>query len=125
MKTTFEHATPILRVRSLAASLTYYVDILGFQSAEWGTKFFTMVSRDGADIYLCQGNQGAPGTWVWIGVEDVAVLYEEYQANGAKIRLRPGNFPWAYEMHVEDPDGHVLRFGSERRTDLPLDEATF
>jgi hypothetical protein len=23
------------------------------------------------------------------------------------------NRPWAYEMQVEDPDGHVLRFGSE------------
>jgi hypothetical protein len=25
----------------------------------------------------------------------------------------PANFPWALEMHVADPDGHVLRFGSE------------
>ena len=53
------------------------------------------------------------GTWAWIGVEDVAALYEEYKASGAKIRMNPKNFPWAYEMHVEDPDGHVLRFGSE------------
>jgi hypothetical protein len=25
-----------------------------------------------------------------------------------------------YEMHVEDPDGHVLRFGSEPMTDGPF-----
>ncbi|MGH9867014.1 MAG: VOC family protein [Candidatus Polarisedimenticolia bacterium] len=66
-----------------------------------------------------------PGTWVWVGVEDVATLYEEYRASGAKIRLPPGNYPWAYEMHVEDPDGHVLRFGSKRRADLQIAEATF
>ena len=71
-------------------------------------------------IYLCRGGQGQAGTWVWIGVEDVATLYEEYQASGANIRQPPENFPWAYEMKVEDPDGHVLRFGSEPRPDLPF-----
>ena len=125
MKTRFEHASPILRVRDMAASLAYYVDVLGFRSAAWGTGLFTLVNRDGAGIYLCQGNQGVPGTWLWIGVEDVAALYDEYKAAGAKIRLPPGNYPWAYEMHVEDPDGHVLRFGSEPRADLPIAEATF
>jgi catechol 2,3-dioxygenase-like lactoylglutathione lyase family enzyme len=124
-KTRFEHANPILRVASMAASVRYYVEVLGFRNAHWGTEFFTTVNRDGAGIYLCQGNQGAPGTWVWVGVENVAALFEEYRASGAKIVLPPGNYPWAYEMHVEDPDGHVLRFGSEPRTDLPFAEATF
>ena len=124
-KTRFEHATPILRVKSMAASLKYYVDVLGFRAADWGTELFTSVARDGAVIYLCQGGQGAPGTWAWVGVEDVAALYEEYQASGARIRLQPRNYPWAYEMHVEDLDGHVIRFGSEPRRDLPVDEATF
>jgi uncharacterized glyoxalase superfamily protein PhnB len=123
--TRFEHANPILRIRSMAASLEYYVDVLGFRNAPWGTKFFRSVNRDGAGIYLCQGGQGSPGTWVWVGVEDVAELYEEYQASGAKIRMPPGNYPWAYEMHVEDPDGHVIRFGSETRGDLPINEAGF
>jgi predicted lactoylglutathione lyase len=62
---------------------------------------------------------------VWIGVEDVAMLYEEYKTSGAKIRRAPENYPWAYEMHVEDPDGHVLRFGSEPRTDRPYDNPNF
>lgn len=123
--TRFEHASPILRVRSMAASVRYYVDVLGFTNAHWATKLFTSVDRDGAGIYLCQGGQGAPGTWVWVGVEDVGALYAEYQASGAKIRLPPANYPWAYEMHVEDPDGHVIRFGSEPRAGEPVAEATF
>ena len=125
IKTRFEHATPILRVNDLGMALNYYVGVLGFRGADWGTRLFTMVSRDGADIYLCQRGQGAPGTWLWVGVDDVGALFQEYQASGAKIRLPPGNYPWAYEMHVEDTDGHVIRFGSEPRRDLPIAEATF
>jgi len=125
VRTRFEHANPILRVNDMGTSLTYYVDVLGFKSAHWGTELFTSVNRDGAGIYLCQGRQGVPGTWVWVGVDDVAALYAEYRASGASIRLPPGNYPWAYEMHVEDPDGHVIRFGSEPREDLPFVEATF
>ena len=62
---------------------------------------------------LCQGGQGQAGTWIMIGVEDVGELYEEYKASGAKIREVPTNYPWAYEMRVEDLDNHVLRFRSE------------
>ncbi|HEY7783226.1 MAG TPA: glyoxalase superfamily protein [Pyrinomonadaceae bacterium] len=125
MKTKFEHADPILNVSDMAVSVKYYVDVLGFRNADWGSETFTSVNRDTAGIYLCQGGQGRPGTWVWIGVEDVAMLYEEYTASGATILRPPKNYPWAYEMHVEDPDGHVLRFGSEPRTDRPYDNPNF
>ena len=124
-KTKFEHADPILRVNDMAASRKYYVDVLGFTSAEWGNDIFTSVNRDTAGIYLCQGGQGQPGTWVWIGVDDVAALHEEYTASGAKIIRSPANYPWAYEMHVEDPNGHILRFGSEPRSDMPFAIASF
>ncbi|HKX31409.1 MAG TPA: glyoxalase superfamily protein [Blastocatellia bacterium] len=117
-RTRFEGANPILRVADLARSVRYYVEVLGFSNAEWGNDEFTLVTRDRAGIYLCQGDQGQPGTWVWIGVEDAAALHEEYRATGATILHPPENFPWAYEMKVGDPDGHVLRFGSE-----PLEEA--
>ena len=119
-RTKFEGSTPILRVSDMAASVRYYVEVLGFKNAAWGNNDFTSVNRDRAGIYLCRGGQGQPGTWVWLGVEDVAALYEEYEASGAKILHLPENYSWAYEMKVEDPDGHVLRFGSEPRKDLPI-----
>lgn len=114
--TTFEHANPILRVEDMSRALRYYVDVLGFTNADWGSDEFTCVTRDTASIYLCQGDQGQPGTWVWVGVEDVDALYAEYTASGATIHHAPENYPWALEMKVGDPDGHVLRFGSEPRT---------
>lgn len=111
--TKFEGAEPILRVENMERSLRYYVDVLGFTNAEWGGDEFTHVSRDNAGIYLSEGDQGQPGTWVWIGVEDVASLFAEYTKSGAEILHAPINYPWACEMKVKDPDGHVLRFGSE------------
>jgi catechol 2,3-dioxygenase-like lactoylglutathione lyase family enzyme len=121
-RTAFECASPILNVADMARSVRYYVDVLGFTPAPWGTDDFTSVNRDAAGIYLCRGGQGRPGTWVWVGVQDVQALFEEYAGRGATIRHPPRNYAWAYEMKVEDPDGHVLRFGSEPRADLPFVE---
>lgn len=121
-KIRFENSAPILRVTDMKASLRYYLDALGFRNADWGTDDFTSVNRDRAGIYLCRGGQGCTGTWAWIGVEDVQALYDEYKASGARIRHAPRNYPWALEMHVEDPDHHVLRFGSEPLSQRPFDE---
>ena len=109
----FEGSQPILRVENMEASLRFYVDVLGFENVDWGSDEFTSVSRDQAALYLCHGSQGRGGAWVWIGVEDAEKLHEEYKARGATIRLPPTNYPWALEMQVEDPDGNVLRFGSD------------
>ena len=116
-RTRFEHANPILSVANMARSLRYYVDVLGFSNAEWGSGDFTCVTRDGASIYLSEGDQGQPGTWVWLGVEDVEALHNEYAQSGATILQPPENRPWACEMKVADPDGHVLRFGSDPKGD--------
>jgi catechol 2,3-dioxygenase-like lactoylglutathione lyase family enzyme len=119
-RTRFENSAPILKVTDMSVSLRYYIDVLGFRNADWGNDDFTSVQRDAAGIYLCRGGQGQAGTWVWIGVEDVEALYQEYRASGARIRHAPENYPWALEMKVADPDGHVLRFGSAPRADLPF-----
>jgi predicted enzyme related to lactoylglutathione lyase len=120
-RTRFEIAEPILSVADMSRSLQYYVGVLGFRNADWGSDDFTRVSRDDAGIYLSEGDQGRAGTWIWVGVEDVTALYEEYKQSGATILHEPRNHPWALEMKITDPDGHVLRFGSEPRKDIPYD----
>ena len=75
------------------------------------------VSRNGHAIMLCQQGQGQPGTWIWIGVDDIAPLFKACVVKGVKIRQKPTNHPWACEMQIEDLDGHVLRIGSDRPTD--------
>ena len=67
----------------MARSVRDDVEVLGFTNADWGGDDSTCMTRDGAGIHLAQADQGQPGTWVWIGVEDVGLLYEEYKATGA------------------------------------------
>ena len=117
----FEGVTPILRVRSVAASLEYYVQKLGFK-IDWQAPIFASVSRGGCHIFLSEGDQGNPGGWVWIGVGDADALFEEYRASGAKIRHSPTNYDWAYEMQVEDPDGNILRMGSDQKEGQSIGE---
>jgi predicted enzyme related to lactoylglutathione lyase len=109
----YEGGQPILRVENMEASLRFYCGVLGFSNASWGSDEFTSVNRDRAGIYLCRGGQGRGGAWVWLGVNNVEVIYEDLKARGVAIRMPPTNYPWALEIHVEDPDGNVLRFGSE------------
>jgi catechol 2,3-dioxygenase-like lactoylglutathione lyase family enzyme len=113
LPTHIECINPILRVEDMAASIRYFVDVLGFENAVWGNDSFTYVGREGKGIYLCRGGQGHTGAWVWIGVGDVRALYQAYKDRGAIIRQEPKNEPWALEMQIEDPDGNVLRFGSD------------
>jgi len=125
-KTQFECISPILRVRDLKVSLDYYVRVLGFAKADWMSDdaTFGMVKRDGCSLYLCENDQGCAGTWLWIGVEDVEAVDEEYRKSGAKIREGLTNYSWAYELRVEDPDGHVIRFGSDPKSNLPFKDRT-
>lgn len=116
-----ENITPILYVQDMSRSLAFYVDILGFKKAEWGDENFTSVGRDNSGLYLCNGGQGNPGTWIWIGFDgDVFSLHQQLISKGVTIKLPPTNFSWAYEMRVEDPDGHILRFGTDPNDKEPF-----
>jgi catechol 2,3-dioxygenase-like lactoylglutathione lyase family enzyme len=116
-----ENITPILYVKDMSLSLAFYVDILGFKNAEWGDNNFTSVSRDNTGLYLCKDGQGAPGTWIWIGFGgDIFPLHQKLKSKGVTIKLPPTNFSWAYEMQVEDPDGHILRFGTDPNDKEPF-----
>ena len=109
----FENSQPILRVHDMEAALAFYVGHLGFSNAEWGSDEFTSVNRDRAGIYLCRGSQGRGGAWVWIGVDDAEALHHELVGRGVPILMPPTNYPWALEFQVQDPDGNVLRIGSD------------
>ncbi|HMG67256.1 MAG TPA: VOC family protein [Chitinophagaceae bacterium] len=116
-----ESVAPILNVKDMSQSLAFYVGILGFKNAEWGDENFTGINRDNMGIYLCKGGQGVPGTWIWMGFDgDIFSLYEKLKTAGVRIKLPPTNFSWAYEMQIEDPDGHILRFGTEPNDKEPF-----
>jgi catechol 2,3-dioxygenase-like lactoylglutathione lyase family enzyme len=107
------HAIPIFSVRSLRASQAYYRDVLGFK-VEWedgDPPDFGAVSRDEAVLFMCQGCQGNPGTWVMVFAENVDRLHRQFTAKKARVLKPPTDMPWKLrEMHVADPDGNVIRF---------------
>jgi len=121
----FHGTIPILSVKDVSASIDYYVTKLGFTKKwAWGDPpSFGCVTRDKAQIFLCQDVQGHPGTWMSIFMDDVDALYAEFQQSGAIIHMPLTNMPWGTrEMNVADPDGHRLRMGSDS-TGPPSDDA--
>lgn len=112
---------PTLKVKSIEASLIFYSEVLGF-SKDWSYEkdgySVAGISRDGASIYLSEGSEGTKEGWLWIGVDDS--LFEGILASRAKIIQEPKNFSYAYEMRIEDPDGHILQLGAEPRKDLSI-----
>ena len=113
LPTHVENIDPILRVEDMSASVRYYRDVLGFTVADWGDDNYSYVGIENRGIYLCRGDQGHTGSWVWIGVGNVRPLFQLYKERGAIIRQEPIIRAFALEMQIEDPDGNVLRFGSE------------
>lgn len=109
----FHHTSPILRIKDLYRSIGYYQNQLGFTHDWTHDNNFASLTRGNANILLCEGDQGFGKAWIYIGVGDCELLYQEYLQSRAIIKQKPTNFPWALEIQVEDLDENVIRFGSQ------------
>ena len=110
----FKHSVPILFSADVRRSIHYYTQVLEFDNKwEWDDPpSFGGVSKDVVQIFFCNNGQGHPGTWISINVKNVDEYYESIQQKGALIRTAPADMDWGLrEMLVEDPDGHIIRFG--------------
>jgi GNAT superfamily N-acetyltransferase/catechol 2,3-dioxygenase-like lactoylglutathione lyase family enzyme len=116
----FKHVVPILNSSDIVRSITYYTEVLGFESKwEWDSPpTFGGVSKNSVEIFFCLNGQGSAGTWLSVFLDDVDTFYESVKAKGAKILCAPETMAWGIrEMLVEDPDGHRIRFGSGAQSD--------
>lgn len=110
----FDKSNPILYSKDIKKSINYYKDFLAFDDSwEWGDPTdFGGIVKDDVEIFFCLNDQGCPGTWIAIVVDDVDEYYKIIKDKGAKITSQPENKEWNMrEMLVEDPDGHMIRFG--------------
>lgn len=111
----FEEVVPILYSSDVKRSTAYYIEQLAFDDKwEWDSDPTTFggVQKDCVRLFFCLNYQGNPGTWLAINVDNVDEYYETIKARGAKIVSPPENKEWFMrEMLVEDPDGHIIRFG--------------
>ena len=115
----FGGVTPVLRVNDGAASRDYYVQALGFK-INFETEDFVSVSRGRCCLFLCEGDQGHPGAWVWIDGQDVDALYAEYQSSEQRsaTRRRTTHGPWRCRWNtkaIQAPGLHYRRFGGPIR----------
>ena len=123
----FTGVVPVIHGESVAKSLRYYTENLGFEKvwtwsdetetfAEVESANFACVNRGTVTFFLDEGTQGNPGSWNSIfleSLEDLEKLHDEYRQSGARITSPPEEKPWGMrEMLVEDPDGNVFRIGA-------------
>jgi catechol 2,3-dioxygenase-like lactoylglutathione lyase family enzyme len=110
----FDGLIPVLYSDDVLRSISYYTEVLGFEEHwTWDEPAtFGGVQSECVRLFFCKGGQGHPGTWICINIENVDEYYETIKAKGAKIISSPGNKEWFMrEMLVQDPDGHIIRFG--------------
>jgi catechol 2,3-dioxygenase-like lactoylglutathione lyase family enzyme len=106
---------PIFPVNDLQASFRYYVEVLGFEKRwEWGEPpDYGCVAFGNVELFLCQGGQGHAGTWLYLFVDGIDEYTSFIRERGAEILSGPRDEPWGMrEIHVRDPDGHILRIGT-------------
>jgi catechol 2,3-dioxygenase-like lactoylglutathione lyase family enzyme len=109
-----ESLVPILYSEDIRRSIAYYTDVLGFPDKwEWDDPpHFGGVNWGDVRIFFCKQDQGHPGTWICINVENVDEYYASIADKGPTILSLPEDKPWFMrEMLVRDPDGHIIRFG--------------
>jgi len=114
--------TPILFVRDFAEAMNYYTRKLLFSKLwDWGDPpSFGAVRLGRIEIFFCLRAQGAPGTWLSIFLDDVDDYYTRIKRLGANIIYGPKDEPWGVrEIHVQDPNQHVIRFGHGIPTSEP------
>lgn len=115
-------AVPILFVRDVSASATFFREKLGFEiDFLYGTPpFYGSVSRGRANLHLrCvhQPNfaelaaQEVSLILATITVSDVQGLFDEFKERGVQFAQTPTEQPWGgTDFHVRDPDGNVISF---------------
>lgn len=122
-------AVPQFTVPDLVRTAEYYRDVLGFQIADYwdGEKtvttpttppFFAVVWRDDVEIFFNRASgpvkrERAPGAYdVYVRVDGVDALYEEFVRRGADIIDGPGDRVYDQrELVVRDCNGLIVAFG--------------
>ena len=122
--------TPILYVRDFREATEYYTKKLLFDLRwRWGKPpSFGCVCLGNVEIFLCLKAQGRPGTWMSVFMDDVDDYFERISKAGAEVIYGPRDEPWGCrEIHVRDPNQHVIRFSQgipAREPKLPVERVS-
>jgi catechol 2,3-dioxygenase-like lactoylglutathione lyase family enzyme len=118
--------TPILYARDFREATRYYTKKLFFDLLwDWGKPAsFGCVRLGNVEIFFCLKGQGHPGMWMSVFMDDVDDYFERISKAGAEVISGPKDYPWGCrEIHVRDPNQHVIRFSQgipAREPKLPI-----
>lgn len=115
--------TPMIVVRDVATSTSWYQDVLGMTSGHGGDQFEMLMVGDELALMLHHldftehpaiddprdGGAGR-GVLFYCSVDDVAPYYERARAKGADLIDEPHENPKArsIEFSLRDPDGYAI-----------------
>ena len=117
--TDLSYVAPVLRVKDLDRSISYYRDALGFEvEFNYGGAYASVV-RDGCRIHLKCAPPGARDQAAFesaghldacFGVADAADLSNRLRSSSAVFSVPLRAMPYGREFYVRDPDGYILGF---------------
>ena len=110
-----QRVVPVLRIRDIERSRSFYVDALGFE-VDWVWRHepelpaFMQISKAGLSVYLSEHEgDGTPGSVAYLYVNEVDAWRERAADAGLEIAAEPEDKPWGNrEMSLRDPDGNRL-----------------
>jgi DNA-binding MarR family transcriptional regulator len=108
---------PIFRVRDLDAALAHYAS-LGFKTFPYPDGGYGFAQREGTGLHFAAHTDHDPardGSLAYLYVRDADALYEEWTRPGIGGHTHPVGL-MEYKLREgshTDPDGNVIRFGSE------------
>ena len=116
---------PVFLVRDVRASVAFWRDRVGFETAEIHGEppSFAMPTRDDVTVMLVQVPEGVgvpPPNWrvvdkvnqAYVWVDAVDALYDELRRRGAPIDFTIYDTPWGTrEFGIQDLDEHDIAFG--------------
>ncbi|MGH2632641.1 MAG: VOC family protein [Tepidiformaceae bacterium] len=103
---------PNLAVRDVAASVTFYRDVVGLELEHaFDDGSFALLRRGGAELALVHEDSPQPqGAYLY--VTGVKTLHARCAERGVPILAQLTLEPWGLlDFVVEDPDGHRIAIG--------------
>lgn len=114
MSEQFLWANPILPVKDVVETATFFEDKLGFTvNILWQNPSYAVVNRGNATIEFGEGRKQHAGSGICvIGIDDADVIYEEWQSKGIEF---VGDFAErdysSKDFRVRDNNGNMLIVG--------------
>ena len=109
----FVQGAPVLHVPDVAATATFYRDVLGF-TWDFGDEKYAVVWRDNSAIHFVKDLGSPRGVHLFQWVKDIDSYYREIVDRGAEAATEPKDQPYGIrEFGVQDINGVGIVFGQD------------